>query len=160
VGTRSLRASALLARGRLQAVVEPEAAQALLEDAADLFRESGVRYEAALARHDLAAVLRSLGRDAAAEQAERAARAELSQLGVTLAAPRSRAADRGGLTRREREVLRLLAQGRSNEEIATALVLSVRTVESHVASVYTKIGVAGRTARAAATAYALANGLA
>jgi DNA-binding NarL/FixJ family response regulator len=56
-------------------------------------------------------------------------------------------------------VLRLLAQGRSNDDIATELVLSVRTVESHVASIYSKIGVSGRTARAAATAYALANGL-
>ena len=54
----------------------------------------------------------------------------------------------------------MLAQGRSNEEIAAELVLSVRTVESHVASIYSKIGVSGRTARAAATAYALANGLA
>ena len=52
-----------------------------------------------------------------------------------------------------------MAQGRSNDEIATELVLSVRTVESHVASIYGKIGVSGRTARAAATAYALASGL-
>jgi DNA-binding CsgD family transcriptional regulator len=160
VGSRPLRASALLARGRLQAVVEPEAARVSLEDAADLFRESGVRYEAALAQHELASVLRGLGRDISADQAEEAARAELAQLGVPPAAVRAQAPGRGGLTRREREVLRLLAQGRSNEEIAAALVLSVRTVESHVASVYTKIGVAGRTARAAATAYALANGLA
>ena len=67
--------------------------------------------------------------------------------------------DRDALTAREREVLRLLAQGRSNDEIAGALFLSVRTVESHVAAAYRKIGVRGRTARAAATAYALAHGL-
>jgi DNA-binding NarL/FixJ family response regulator len=66
---------------------------------------------------------------------------------------------RDALTRRELDVLRLLAEGRSNEEIAATLVLSVRTVESHVASIYAKIGVSGRTARAGATAYALANGL-
>ena len=64
------------------------------------------------------------------------------------------ARDRDSLTACEREVLRLVAQGRSNEEIAAAFVLSVRTVESHVASVYGKIGVSGTTARAAATAYA------
>jgi DNA-binding NarL/FixJ family response regulator len=52
-------------------------------------------------------------------------------------------------------VLRLLAEGRSNDAIADELVLSVRTVEHHVASIYTKIGASGRTARAAATAYAL-----
>jgi DNA-binding NarL/FixJ family response regulator len=53
----------------------------------------------------------------------------------------------------------MVAQGRSNDEIAAELVLSVRTVESHVASIYSKIGASGRAARAAATAYALANGL-
>jgi DNA-binding NarL/FixJ family response regulator len=47
----------------------------------------------------------------------------------------------------------------SNEEIAAQLVLSVRTVEHHVASIYSKIGVSGRSARVAATAYALAHGL-
>jgi DNA-binding NarL/FixJ family response regulator len=52
-----------------------------------------------------------------------------------------------------------VAQGRSNEDIAAELVLSVRTVESHVASIYGKVGVSGRTARAAATAYALSHGL-
>jgi DNA-binding CsgD family transcriptional regulator len=38
-------------------------------------------------------------------------------------------------------------------------VLSVRTVESHVARIYAKLGLSGRTVRAAATAYAYANGL-
>ena len=57
-------------------------------------------------------------------------------------------------------MLALLAEGRSNEEIAAALVVSVRTVESHVANLYAKIGVSGRSARAAATAFALSRGLA
>ena len=84
---------------------------------------------------------------------------ELAGLGVAIPSrpePRRRPY---ALTRRERDVLRLLARGRSNDDIASELVLSVRTVESHVASIYAKIGVSGRTARAAATAYALANGL-
>jgi DNA-binding NarL/FixJ family response regulator len=62
------------------------------------------------------------------------------------------------LTKREREVLRLLASGASNDAIATELVLSVRTVERHVENIYDKIGVSGRTARAAATAWAIAHG--
>jgi DNA-binding NarL/FixJ family response regulator len=64
------------------------------------------------------------------------------------------------LTRREREVLALVAKGRSNDQIASELVLSVRTIEHHVASIYSKIGATGRTARAAATAYAHSHGLA
>jgi ATP/maltotriose-dependent transcriptional regulator MalT len=60
------------------------------------------------------------------------------------------------LTSREAEVLRLVAAGRSNAAIANALVLSVRTVERHITTVYSKIGVASR---AAATAYAIRHGL-
>jgi ATP/maltotriose-dependent transcriptional regulator MalT len=159
VGTPPLRAAALLARGRVEANARSELALATLEDAADLFRVSGVRSEAAVARLELATALRTLGRDEEAETAEATATAELAELGAVL--PKRADARRSGdvLTRRERDVLRLLAQGRSNDDIATELVLSVRTVESHVASIYAKIGASGRTARAAATAYALANGL-
>ena len=52
-----------------------------------------------------------------------------------------------------------MAQGRSNQQIAAALVLSVRTVERHVANIYDKIGASGRAARAAAASYALAVGV-
>jgi len=51
----------------------------------------------------------------------------------------------GGLSDRELEVLRLLANGRSNAEIALELTLSVLTVEKHVANIYAKIGARGRT---------------
>ncbi|MBE0610980.1 MAG: AAA family ATPase [Dehalococcoidia bacterium] len=61
-----------------------------------------------------------------------------------------------GLTEREVEVLRLLATGLSSKEIGDALVLSVRTVERHIANVYIKTGTHGR---AQATAYALSHGL-
>lgn len=159
VGTAPLQAAALLARGRIEANARSELALATLVDAADLFRESGVRAEATVARLELAAALRALGREEEADRAEAKASAELAELGVVL--PRRPEARRrpDALTRRERDVLRMLAQGRSNADIAAELVLSVRTVESHVASIYAKIGVSGRTARAAATAYALANGL-
>jgi pimeloyl-ACP methyl ester carboxylesterase/DNA-binding CsgD family transcriptional regulator len=63
----------------------------------------------------------------------------------------------GGLSPREREVLRLLAAGESNRQIARRLGLSPHTVERHVANLYRKIGARGR---ADATAYALRNGLA
>jgi DNA-binding NarL/FixJ family response regulator len=52
----------------------------------------------------------------------------------------SRAASVGGLTRREREVLSLMAEGRSNAAIAAGLVVSAGAVEKHVASIFTKLG--------------------
>ena len=62
-----------------------------------------------------------------------------------------------GLTAREVEVLRLIAAGSTNRQIAAALVVSVATAERHIANIYAKIGV---TNRAEATAYALRHGLA
>ena len=159
VGTRPLRAAALLARGRIEANALSELAPETLADAADLLRESGVRAEAAVARLELASALRALGRDQDADVVDSAVSVELAELGLAMAKRPEARPTANVLTRREREVLVLLAQGRSNDEIATELVLSVRTVESHVASIYAKIGLSGRTARAAATAYALANGL-
>jgi DNA-binding NarL/FixJ family response regulator len=57
-------------------------------------------------------------------------------------------------------VLALVAAGRSNQAIAAELVLSVRTVERHVSTIYEKLGAQGKVARAVATAYALRQGLA
>jgi DNA-binding NarL/FixJ family response regulator len=77
-----------------------------------------------------------------------------------LAAAGHRAAARrgwpGGLTSREVDVLRLVARGRSNKQIATELVVSPRTVAHHVEHIYTKLGV---TSRALATMYATEHGL-
>jgi non-specific serine/threonine protein kinase len=58
----------------------------------------------------------------------------------------------GGLSVRESEVLRLVAQGRSNKEIAAELVLSLRTVERHISNLYAKIDAHGK---ADATSYAI-----
>jgi DNA-binding NarL/FixJ family response regulator len=52
-------------------------------------------------------------------------------------------------------VLRLIAAGKSNQQIADALVLSLRTVERHITNLYAKIGAHGK---ADATAYALRHG--
>jgi DNA-binding NarL/FixJ family response regulator len=60
-----------------------------------------------------------------------------------------------GLTRRETEILNLVAGGLTNPEIAEKLFLSIRTVERHISSIYQKIGAEGKAARAMATAFAL-----
>ena len=57
-----------------------------------------------------------------------------------------------GLTQREMDVLRLLAQGLTSAQIAEQLVIGLVTVNSHVRSIYSKLGV---TSRAAATRYAI-----
>ena len=56
-----------------------------------------------------------------------------------------------GLTARELEVLRLLAQGLADAQIAENLVLSLHTIHSHLRTIYSKLGV---TSRSAATRYA------
>jgi pimeloyl-ACP methyl ester carboxylesterase/DNA-binding CsgD family transcriptional regulator len=74
---------------------------------------------------------------------------------LTGSAPASAASAREShwdLTVREEQVLELVAQGRSNEEIAATLVLSVRTVERHLSNIYAKLRVSGKSARAAAAA--------
>ena len=64
--------------------------------------------------------------------------------------------DNNPLSDREREVLRLVSQGKSNKEIASNLFISVNTVKVHVSKIYEKIGVASRTE---ATLYAIENGI-
>jgi NarL family two-component system response regulator LiaR len=78
------------------------------------------------------------------------------RLMVQVTAPRK--TDAGAqLTEREREVLRLLAEGRSNKEIARALVVSERTVKGHVSNILGKLGLQDRTQ---AALFAVRNGLA
>lgn len=92
----------------------------------------------------------------AAELAERAARpgADRSSLSVRAATVLAEARGRLGswavpaapavLTRRETEIARMAADGRTDREIADSLVVSVRTVESHLASAYRKLGIRSR----------------
>ena len=78
------------------------------------------------------------------------ARAALAEVGGAVALP-------DGLTARQADVLRLLATGLSNKQIAGRLYLSPATVERHLATVYRKLGVTGRVE---AARYAMAHGLA
>jgi DNA-binding NarL/FixJ family response regulator len=87
----------------------------------------------------------------------------LSEEGSSMATPSttseqlSSAPDyQAGLTPREIEVLGLVASGMTNAQIAKDLFISLRTVETHLTSIYHKLGV---TSRAAATRFALEHGL-
>lgn len=177
VGTEPLFALAAFAEGLVAAAArDHEMARERFEDAVDLFERSGAPCEAAQARAELARILCALGRVTAAEREARAALEAFQRLGAAVESERITAllrqmqaprrgrgeqiADPAGFTPRELEVLRLLATGRSNHEIAAELVLSVRTVERHISTIYEKIGARGKVARAAATAYALRHGLA
>ena len=62
------------------------------------------------------------------------------------------AAESPAFSNRELDVLKLVARGLDNEEIASRLYISVRTVERHLSNIYVKLGVSGKAARAAAAA--------
>ena len=71
--------------------------------------------------------------------------------------PRKTASSPVGMTAREMEVLRLVADGLSNAQVAESLAISTRTVDTHLTSIYSKIGVSSRSA---ATRYAIEHHLA
>jgi ATP/maltotriose-dependent transcriptional regulator MalT len=157
VATDPLRASAALTAGVVAAAGgDDDGARRAFEDAVELFQRSGAPFEAATTRAALARVLARLGRKAAADEQARRARETLARLGARADAilgpvddePRSAL----GLSRRELEVLRLLAHGLSNREIAERLVLSEHTVHRHVANILRKLGVGSRSAAAAVAA--------
>lgn len=116
------------------------------------------QFELARSRSRLAAVLRSLGRVTEARQHADPARetahalgsapllAELRAAGVT--AVRAEPVP-GSLTPREREILALVAEGRTNGEIARRLFISAKTVSVHVSNILAKLGAGGRTEAAA-----------
>jgi DNA-binding CsgD family transcriptional regulator len=122
------------------------------------FEEFGHVYETARSRSRLAGVLRTLGHttearacaDLARETAHRlGAQPLLAELRAAGAAPQRAEAEPGALTPREHEILALVAQGRSNGEIAKQLYISAKTVSVHVSNILAKLGAAGRTEAAA-----------
>jgi len=120
--------------------------------AAELWDRLGYRYEAALALLDTKeethlreslAWLSNLGAEAAA----RLVRQTMRDLGIRSIPAGTRPATKAhprGLTVREQQILELLSQGHSNEEISARLFISVRTVEHHVSAILGKLGVTTR----------------
>ncbi len=170
-GTPALRATALFARGiNARAGGDPVQARTTLEDAADLFDGSGIPFEGARARLELARTLVALGRDGEALVQARKVRETCARLGAAVEAEtaasleaeiaarsrRAGAAAAGRLTARELDVVRLIAAGRADREIAANLRLSRHTVHRHVSNILTKLDL---SSRAAVVAYASRRGL-
>jgi DNA-binding NarL/FixJ family response regulator len=146
------------ARGAV-ALADGDATTALaaLREAMRAWRELDAPYEAARAQVLIGTACRALGDDDAAALELDAAREVFSQLEAAPELERIGARrDTHGLTLRELEVLRLVAAGRSNREIAAALVISEHTVARHLQNIFAKLNVPSRTA---ATAFAFAHDL-
>jgi DNA-binding NarL/FixJ family response regulator len=162
-GSSGLEAAALQARGAvLLAGGRPEAALPTLRAACRRWQELDAPYDAARVRLLLSRTYRALGDADAAGRELDAAGAVFERLGATpdverVAALRGRPSLPAGLTGREAEVLALVAAGRTNREIAEALVLSHKTVARHLSNIFTKLEVTSRTQ---AAAYAFEHGLA
>jgi DNA-binding CsgD family transcriptional regulator len=175
VGTDPLRAVVAAVEGAMLRARRRHAdAAARFQDAIDLMERSRTPYDAARARASLATVLKALGRTEPAAMEARIARAEFARLGaaadeavaarlltdIEASAARAAAGRRSladaKLTAREVEVLRLVADGMSDREIAARLDLSEHTVHRHITNVLTKTGL---PSRAAAVAYAARAGL-
>ena len=136
----------LLARG------DAAGALARLRPAWELWSSLGMPYDAARVRVRLGDACGALGDDASADLEREAAREVFASLGASSDLARlSSSAGTGPLTRREVEVLRLVAAGHTNRAIAGELVLSEKTVARHLSNIYTKLGIGSRSA---ATAYA------
>ncbi len=140
---------------------DPRAALTALRRAHRWWRDLDAPHQVARVRLLIAVACRELGDGASAELEFEAARTALEELGARpdlerlarlAGSPRP-----GGLSRREREVLTLVATGKTNRAIATELFISEKTVARHVSNIFTKLGL---SSRAEATAYAYKHGLA
>ena len=156
-------ASAALARAHAMTGTQPRAAAAAAGQAAQSLTGAGLVIDAGRARLTAGQAYAAAGDDGQA-RAELAAAArvfaecgarslhaaavrEQRKLGVRVPrpAPAGRAAGRHGLTQRELEVVSLVRDGCTNQQIAESLFVSIRTVETHLSHVFAKLGVTSRT---------------
>ncbi|MFN2389320.1 MAG: LuxR C-terminal-related transcriptional regulator [Actinomycetota bacterium] len=162
-GSSFLEAHADLAEGMI-AVALGKGIDALgaLQRAWHSWQQLRLPYEAGLTRAFMAHAARSAGDVERAELEEKAALSSFEELGSTVdpfdlvgtvGGPQQLP---GGLSPREAQVLRNVAVGKTNRQIATELVISEHTVARHLSNIFAKLGLPSRSA---ATAYAMENGL-
>jgi len=152
-----LRASSAQAIGALRlAEGDAHAALAPLREAWTAWQQVDAPYESAQVRVLIGRACRSLDDEETARSHHEAAARIFERLGAAPAlAELEKPATRPGpipgnpLSSREREVLRLVAKGQSNRQIAARLFISEHTVAGHLAHIFDKLGVASRTAAAA-----------
>lgn len=138
---------------------DARAALGLLSEARHAWLKLDAPYEIARTRALGAQACSALGDDEAATLELETARAIFRELGAAPDLARLAPAEAGaahGLSPRELEVLRLLATGKSNREIAATLVISEHTVARHLQNMYSKLAL---SSRAAATAFAFEHDL-
>jgi DNA-binding NarL/FixJ family response regulator len=162
--TRLLVAIADEARGAVE-IAEGNALAAIvsLRRALQVWQQINAPYMAARTRLQIALACRALADAEGTDMELHAARVTFEQLGAapdlerlqSLKGTASSTHDHG-LTSREKQVLRLVATGRSNKAIASELRLSERTVDRHVSNIFSKLTL---RSRAAATAYAYQHSL-
>lgn len=137
-----------------------DVARGHLEDAIGLFERCRALHETALARLALAEVFLRQGRRERSRQEASAALRVLEALGASVDAARARALTvsaesptsaraQGVLTGRQLEIIRLVAQGMSDREIASALVMSEHTVHRHIANILQRLDLPSRSAAVA-----------
>jgi LuxR family transcriptional regulator, maltose regulon positive regulatory protein len=170
IGTLPIKAALLSAEGIFYGALKNyETAKQKFEDAIDIYDKIISPFEAARTRFHYADILiennqledaetelnasmnifRNLGAEKYLEKIE----SQLKSLNKKASAARTNI----DFTKREREVLRLISEGKNNVEIAEELFVSIRTVEKHITNIYQKLGIAGKSARAFAAAYAIKN---
>jgi len=169
ISTDAVEGAARAASGvATRASGELDGARRAFEEAIALLDAGGAAHEVVRTRLELAETLILMGHPEAAGRDAEVAREGASRLGAAadvaraahvLSGLREPPAGFEDLTSREVEILRLLAAGKSNSEMAEDLFVSVRTVERHVSNIYAKIGVCGRSGRVAAAAYAHTHGI-
>lgn len=168
INTLPMRAALLNAEGILDnAKGNYETARKNLEDAVDIYDGLASPFESARCRLKLSETLINLNSTAQAEAELNTAEITFEELGAEKDVGRTRQIIKNlykkntvsrseyEFTGRELEVLRLIAGGKNNEEIAGKLFLSVRTVEKHITNIYSKMGVSGKSARAYAASYTI-----